>query len=206
MLDHARSTPSGKSSPRQGQIYRVRNQEVVVPDGYIAVGHIVNVHGLRGEIRVEPYTDFPERFAPGERLLMGVDLVEVKIESVRPHKKFLLIQLDGVADRTAAEQLRGQWLFIDEEDSAELEEGVYWIHDIIGLQVVEEAGNQLGDVVDVLATGANEVYVVRPRAGQNRGQDILLPVIPEVILAVDLAGGVMTVRLLEGLVNPETVD
>ena len=55
----------------------MRNQEVVVPDGYIAVGHIVNVHGLRGEIRVEPYTDFPERFAPGERLLMGVDLVEV---------------------------------------------------------------------------------------------------------------------------------
>mgnify|MGYP001164713870 CR=1 FL=1 len=200
------STVSGRPTHRKSQIYRVRNQNVVVPDGYMAVGCIVGVHGLRGEIKVELYTDFPERFAPGVMLLVGDDLMEVRLVSVRPHKNQLLMQLEGVADRTAAEQLRGLWLFAPEDDAAELEEGAYWIHDIIGLQVLQEDGRSLGDVVDVFATGANDVYVVRPAEGQNRGQDILLPAIPEVVLAVDLAQRRMTVHLPDGLIEAETVD
>lgn len=206
MPDQTRNTPSNKRLRPKGQVYRVRNQEVVVPDGCFAVGQIIGVHGLRGEIKLDLYTDFPERFAPGERVMMGAELAEVEIESVRTHQKFLLIRFKGIDDRTAAEMLRGQWLFVDEEDAAELEEGAYWIHDLIGLQVVEEAGASLGVIVDVLSTGANDVYVVRPPAGQNRGQDILLPAIPDVIRAVDVAGGVMTVHLIEGLVDPQTVD
>lgn len=175
-----------------------------MPDGFLAVGHIVGVHGLRGEVKLESYTDFPERFAPGERLRLGDDLAEVEIASVRPHKKFLLIRFEGVTDRTAAEQLRGLWLFVAEEDAAELEEGAYWIHDLIGLEVREESGARLGELVDVLVTGANDVYVVHGEPGAAR--EILLPAIPEVVLNVDLAAGVMTVRLLEGLLDAEAVD
>lgn len=175
-----------------------------MPDGFLAVGHIVGVHGLRGEVKLESYTDFPERFAPGERLRLGDDLAEVEIASVRPHKKFLLIRFEGVTDRTTAEQLRGLWLFVAEEDAAELEEGTYWIHDLIGLEVWEESGARLGELVDVLVTGANDVYVVHGEQGAAR--EILLPAIPEVVLNVDLAAGVMTVRLLEGLLDAEAVD
>ncbi|MCS6827408.1 MAG: ribosome maturation factor RimM [Caldilinea sp.] len=204
MSDSIRSTPPKRSPRRHGQTYRVYNQEVFVPDGFLAVGHIVGVHGLRGEVKLESYTDFPERFAPGERLRLGDDLVEVEIASVRPHKKFLLIRFEGVVDRTAAEQLRGLWLFVAEEEAAELEEGAYWIHDLIGLEVREESGERLGELVDVLVTGANDVYVVHGEQGAAR--EILLPAIPEVVLNVDLAAGVMTVRLPEGLLDAEAVD
>jgi len=196
--------PSSRPTRRARQVYHVRNQEVIVPDGYIAVGHIVGVHGLRGEVKVELYTDFPERFAPGETLLMGVDLIEAEIVGVRPHKQNLLVQFDGVTDRTAAESLRNFWLFVPEADAAELAEGVYWIHDIVGLQVVEEGGRRLGVITDVLTTGANDVYVVRPAAGAG-ASDLLLPAIPEVVRAVDLAQGMMTVHLLPGLLDAESV-
>lgn len=204
MSESIRSTPPKRSPRCRGRTYRVYNQEVFVPDGFLAVGHIVGVHGLRGEVKLESYTDFPERFAPGERLRLGDDLAEVEIASVRPHKKFLLIRFEGVTDRTTAEQLRGLWLFVAEEDAAELEEGTYWIHDLIGLEVWEESGARLGELVDVLVTGANDVYVVHGEQGAAR--EILLPAIPEVVLNVDLAAGVMTVRLLEGLLDAEAVD
>lgn len=206
MPEFARPMPSKKSSQRQGQFYRVRNQDVLVPDGCMAVGHIVGVHGLRGEVKVDLYTDYPERFAPGEQLMLGADLVEVEIAAVRPHKEFLLIRFEGIEDRNAADQLRGLWLFIDENHAAELEEGAYWIHDLIGLRVVGEDAVELGELVDVLITGANDVYVVRLTAGVQRQQELLLPAIPEVIKAVDLDKGVMTVRLLDGLLEPETTD
>lgn len=206
MPEFARPMPSKKSSQRQGQFYRVRNQDVLVPDGCMAVGHIVGVHGLRGEVKVDLYTDYPERFAPGEQLMLGADLVEVEIAAVRPHKEFLLIRFEGIEDRNAADQLRGLWLFIDENHAAELEEGAYWIHDLIGLRVVGEDAVELGELVDVLITGANDVYVVRLTAGVQRQQELLLPAIPEVIKAVDLDKGVMTVRLLDGLLEPETAD
>ena len=125
---------------------------------------------------------------------------------MRPHKQNLLVQLGGVVDRTAAERLRGLWLFVPESEAAELAEGFYWIHDIIGLRVVEAEGGVLGEIVQVLATGANDVYIVRPGAGQNRGQEILLPAIPDVVQAIDLAQGTMTVRVPDGLLDAESVD
>ena len=187
--------------PQAGQVYRIRNQQVIVPDGYLAVGHIIGVHGLRGELKVELYTDFPERFEPGATLFLGTGLEEVTIGQVRPHKGHLLLRLDGITDRTAAEALRGQWLFVDEADAAELEEGEFWIHDIIGLRVETEDGSVLGEVTDVLPTGANDVYIVRPAPGVTREQEILLPAIADVILAVDVAAGTILVRLPDGLID-----
>lgn len=199
------SSASAKPS-RPSQAYRVRNQEVVVPEGYLAVAHIVGVHGLRGEVKLELYTDFPARFEPGAKLMLGQELKRAKIASVRPHKNHLLVRFEGVTDRTAAEELRDRWLFIAEKDAAELDEGTYWIHDILGLNVVDESGALLGEIVDVLSTGANDVYVVRPSAGQNKGQEILVPAIADVILEVKLVEKQVLVRLPDGLIAPEIVD
>lgn len=179
----------------------LRNAEVLVPAGYLAVGRIIGVHGLRGELKVELHTDFPARFAPGVTVRAGTELKPLKIAQVRDHKGHLLLKCPQVTDRTAAEALRGTWLFVREEEAVALEEGAYWIHDIIGLTVETEEGTVLGEVTDVLATGANDVYALQPADGVNQGRELLIPALAEVILAVDLVRGVMTVRLPDGLLD-----
>ncbi len=192
-----------RTTPRaaQANTYFVRNQAVVVPAGHMAVGQIVGVHGLYGEIKVEAYTDNPERFAPGVTLLLGEELEPVTVESVRPHKSNLLVRLEEVEDRTAAEDVRGLWLYVAEADAAELEQGAYWIHDIIGLQVVTSDGTAIGKISDVFPTGANDVYVVQPAAGVNGGREVLLPALTDVVERVDLPAGIMVIRLPDGLID-----
>jgi len=170
---------------------------VDVPEGYLAVGRIVGVHGIHGELKVEPYTDYPERFAPGVILCMGPSLEEVVVESGRPHKGHILLALEEIHDRNSADELRGLWLFVPEEDAVELEENTFWVHDILGLEVVTDEGAALGVVADVLFTGANEVYVVHT----PEGGEVLLPAIDEVILAIDLEARRMTVHLLPGILD-----
>ena len=183
------------------QIYYMRNQPVVVPAGCIAVGHIIGVHGLRGEVKVELYTDFPQRFAPGVVVLVGEELAEETIEQVREHKTHLLVKFAGIDGRSAAEGMRNLWLFVDEADAAQLEEGVYWIHDIIGLDVFTEQGELVGRITDVLETGSNDVYVVAAAGDFNRGRDVLLPALDDVIRTVDLEQGRMIVHLPDGLLD-----
>ena len=183
------------------QTYKYRNQQVIVPNGYLAVGQIAGVHGLRGEVKVELHTDYPDRFAAGVTLYMGVNLAEVTIESVRPHKSHLLIRFQGVYNREDAEALRGHWLFVDEADAAILEEDIYWVHDIVGLAVYDRNDRLLGEITDVLFTGANEVYAVKPAPGVNQNKELLLPAIAAVVQNVDLEDGIMIVALPEGLIE-----
>jgi 16S rRNA processing protein RimM len=185
----------------QSNVYYVRNQAVVVPPGYLAVGQIVGAHGLYGELKVEAYSDFPDRFAPGATLFLGEELEKVQVASVRPHKTNLLVRLDEIDDRNDAEDIRGLWLYVPEAEAGELDEGEYWIHDIIGLQVVTVDGAQIGKITDVMVTGANDVYVVRPAEDVNHGRDVLLPAIADVVDHVDLEKGIMVIRLLEGLID-----
>jgi 16S rRNA processing protein RimM len=204
--DHRQQSPSPRrarpTAPR-GQTYTHRNRNVLVPDGYLAVGYVSGVHGLHGELRVELYTDFPERFAPSMALYLGEALKEVTVVSARPHKNSLLLQIEGVDRREEADELRGSWLFIPESDAVALEDGTYWVHDIVGLTVETETGQTLGVIKEVLFTGANEVYVVETPATVNRGRDLLLPAIEEVVRAVDLDAGRMVVRLLPGLLDED---
>jgi 16S rRNA processing protein RimM len=174
---------------------------VYIPDGYLVVGQISGAHANRGEIKVESHSDFPDRFAPGAVVLMGPDLEQVEILTARPHKSHILITLDGITSRDGARSLQGTWLYVAEEDAAELDDDTYWIHELLGLTVITDQGRQLGTVTDVLATGANDVYVVRAAEGVNRGQDILLPAIAQVVLDVDVAAGTITVHLLPGLLD-----
>ena len=123
------------------------------------------------------------------------------LASARPHKGHLLIRFEDVYNRDEAEALRNQWLFIPEEDAVELDEDTYFVHDLIGLTVLSTDGATLGEISDVLFTGANEVYVVAPAPGVNKDKDLLLPAIAQVVQAVDVEAGTMTVTLLDGLLE-----
>jgi 16S rRNA processing protein RimM len=181
--------------------YTYRNRTIAVPDGYLTVGMIVVPHGLRGEVRIELHTDYPERFQPGMTIFVGQELTPMVLASARPHKGHLLIRFEDVYNRDAADALRNQWLFIPEEDAVELDEDTYFVHDLIGLTVLSSDGATLGEISDVLFTGANEVYVVTPAPGVNKDKDLLLPAIAQVVQAVDVEAGTMTVTLMDGLLE-----
>ena len=178
-----------------------RNRAIQVPNGHMAIGRIVGVHGLNGELRIELHTDFPERFAQGETVWLGEALVAKTVQSAREHKGMILLTLADLSNRDAAEALRDEWLFIPETAARSLPEGEYWVHDIIGLAVVDEAGQPVGQVTDILQTGANDVYIITPVAGVNRDKELLIPAIAEVVQNVDLASGTLTIRIVPGLID-----
>lgn len=161
---------------------------------YLVIGQVVGVRGLSGELKVRIESDDPERFYALEWAYLGDERRRMRVESVRLFKGAALVRLEGVSDRTAAEAYRGQYMRVAAEDALPLEEGEYYVHQIEGLQVRSDLGEELGHVHEVLVTGANDVYVVRGAHGE-----LLLPAIKEVILGVDLEQGVLTVHLLEGL-------
>ncbi len=163
---------------------------------YLAVGRVAAAHGVRGEVEVEVHTDFPQRFAPGARFLAGERKEALVVENVRPHKKRLLIKFETVDDRTRAERLRGEWLYVPIEEAWPLGEDEYYEHQIIGLEVWTDEGEYLGLVDHIIYTGANDVYVVQGPRGE-----VLLPAIRDVILDIDLEAERMTVHLLPGLVE-----
>lgn len=161
---------------------------------YLAVGLIRSAHGLRGEVRLELLTDFPERFQPELRLYLGPEQLPFTVERLRLHRGYGILKLAEVGDRTEAEALRGMTAFVPREEAVSLEEGTYYEHQIVGLSVHTTEGKSLGRVKEILYTGANEVYVVEGLRGE-----VLLPAIPECILDVDLERGRLTVQLLPGL-------
>ncbi len=160
--------------------------------GYVAVGFVRAPHGIQGELAIDPMTDFPERFLPGSVLLAGD--AKYTIRGVRTHQKALLLALDGINTRNQAEALRDKLLEVPENDLPPLEEDAYYRFDIIGLQVVDEAGLALGKVEEVLETGANDVYIVR-----DADSELLIPAIDSVIKEIDVAANSMIVALLDGL-------
>ena len=164
---------------------------------YFEIGKIVNTQGLRGEVRVVPTTDDPARF----QLLSDV-IVSLKhgdeilvIESVRYHKQFVILKFKGIDHIDDAGKLKNSLIKIPPELALPLEENEYYIRDLIGLNVYTADQIHIGTITDVLPTGANDVYAI---AGQD-GKTIYIPAISQCVLAVDIPGRKMTVRLLEGL-------
>lgn len=198
-VDNSRNSRPRRQRRRGAQPGHHRLQ---VAEGYLAVGKIINAHGIRGEVSIEPHTDFPdERFARGQSVLLGEELERAEIATSRPHQGRILVRFNHVETRDEAEALRGIWVLIPEAQAVELAEDTYFVHQIVGLTVQTVEGQTLGQVVDVLFTGANEVYVVQPADGLNRGREILIPAIAEVVQSVDLAANTLTVRLLPGLID-----
>ncbi len=176
-----------------------RNTSSGSPKGepvYLTVGFLRRPHGLRGEIVMDLHTDFPERLKGGRELFIGNEYKSLIVEGVREQQKGVLIKFNGVDTPEAAGQLRNQWVFVRASDVPPLPEGQVYKHELIGFQVVDEDETVLGQLVEILETGANDVYVVRDESGK----EILLPAIPSVILDRDIARRLMRVHLLEGLI------
>lgn len=161
---------------------------------YLSVGFLRRPHGVRGEIIMDLHTDFPERMKKGRKLFIGDDRKPMILANVRPHQSGLLVKFRDVDTPEDAGLYRNQWVYVQTKD-VPLPEGQHYKHELLGLKVVDETGNPLGELVEILETGANDVYVVR----DNSGKEILLPNIPSVVLDLDLGTRTMYVHLLEGL-------
>lgn len=161
------------------------------------VGRIVNTHGVKGELKIMPTTDDPKRFTKLKSIYVERKTMEnYEIQSVRYHKDFVLLKFKGIDDMNAAELLKGSTLKIERKDSLPLKKDEYYICDLFGLQVFTEEERYLGELVDIIETGSNDVYVVRK---EDREKDLLLPAIKQVIKQVDIENQRMAVHLLEGL-------
>ncbi|MCD8089818.1 MAG: ribosome maturation factor RimM [Clostridiales bacterium] len=163
---------------------------------YFTIGKIVNTHGIKGEVKVYPYVDDLREIEALDRVFIEKkgELSEKKILGCRIHKGMALLSLEGVKDMTAAEGLKGCVLKITRDMAEPCGEDEYFIKDLYGMEVETEEGELLGELSDILFTGANDVYVVK-----TKEKDILIPAVKQCILKVDVAGKKMTVRLIEGL-------
>ena len=164
---------------------------------YLAVGLLRRPHGLRGDLLLEVYTDFPERLRPGTKIYVGDDHQPLKITRRRPHNDGLLLGFEGISTPTEAGKYRATLAYVPAEDRPALPDGEYYHHQIIGLTVLADTGQELGVLTEIIETGANDVYVVKPA----EGREILLPALKDVILDVDLAAKTMRVHLLPGLLD-----
>ena len=157
---------------------------------YLEAGIIVNTHGTRGEVKIQPWADSAE-FLKDFRVLY-IDGKPYEQLSGKVHKNCLIAQFKGVSDVNEAMVLKNKIVSINKSD-AKLPKGAFFISDIIGASVVEESGNELGKLTDVLELPASNVYVV---TGER---EILIPAVPQFIIKTDVNAGVITVRLIEGM-------
>jgi len=159
---------------------------------FLEAGKIVGTHGVRGEVRIQPWADSPEFLTRFESLY--IDGEPVKILRARAHKSLVIAVLDGVSDIDSAIKLKGKTVSIDRAD-IDLEDGQHFVVDLIGLNAIDsETGAQIGTVTDVLNLPANDVYVI---GGGER--EILVPAVPEFVEEVNVPEGFVRVRMREGL-------
>lgn len=160
----------------------------------IKVGKIVNAVGLKGEVKVYNYSDSSEIYEITPEMYVGSELLQ--IENVRLQKNMVILKLEGINDRNAAEAAKGRDIFITEDDLPELEEGEYYVRDLIGM-TVEEDGNVLGKVTDVLQNTAQDVFEVE----RKNGKQLLIPRVDEFVLDIDLDTRKIKVKLPDGLLE-----
>ena len=168
------------------------------PDGepvYLVVGFLRRPHGVHGEMIMDLHTDFPERLRSGRKLFVGEEHKPLTLSGARPHAKGILVKFKGIETPETAGQWRNQWVYVRATDVPSLPEGKIYQHELFGFAVVDEIGNPLGELVEIIETGANDVYVVR----NESGKEILLPAIPAVILETDPVRRLLRVHVLEGL-------
>lgn len=164
----------------------------------LEVGQIVNTFGIKGEVKVKPFTNDISRFDDLEKVYIKTRKDEkiYKVENARYHKNMVLLKLEGINNPEQAEMLRNTFLEIDREDAIPLEEGTYFIADLIGLEVYTDEEKMLGKVEDIYNAGANDIYVIKDELGKQ----ILLPGIDEVIKEVDFERNKIIVHLIPGLI------
>lgn len=159
----------------------------------INIGKVVTTHGVRGEIKVYPHTNVEKMFDKLKKICVGDE--EKKVISVKYAKGCPVLKLDGITTVEMAKELVGRQVFADEKDLPKLEEDSYYLKDIIGLNAVDENGVKIGEITDVIFTGANDVYAITT----PEDREILVPAVKEFVLKVSLESKTVTVKLIEGM-------
>jgi len=169
-----------------------------MPGDLISVGEIINTWGIRGEVKVWPLTDFPERFKPGAAFRMEKDdrFRTLTVETARFHKNVLLIKFLEIADTNAAGEIKGGILKITRDQLSDLPPDSFYIFEIIGMEVLTTGGVLLGRVKDILTAGGNDIYVV---AGEFK--DYLIPAVKQVVRKVDSENRRMVIEPMDGLLD-----
>lgn len=162
----------------------------------LEVGKIVNTHGLRGEVKVVPWTDYAEVFEEIKMVYLP-DGRSLNISSVKYQKANIILKFKEINHIDEAQKLKNIVITAERDALGELPEGVHYIADIIGLNVISDEGEEIGTISDVFNTGANDIYEVK----REEGKPLLLPVIDSVVKSIDLDAKTVTVHLLEGLLD-----
>ncbi|MGD0621199.1 MAG: ribosome maturation factor RimM [Thermacetogeniaceae bacterium] len=170
-----------------------------VDQQYITIGEIGAPHGCRGEVRVMPLTDFPERFKTTEHvfLSLGNSLVEKAVESAVIQQNHVVLKLEGIDSVEQARQFRGALLQVSRQELWPLQDGAYYHFEIVGLKVVTVGGSALGEVTEILTTGGNDVYVVKG----GLGEEYLVPALRSVVKKIDTGAGLMIIEPPPGLLS-----
>ncbi len=166
-------------------------------DDLLKVGVITSTHGIKGEVKVFPTTDDVKRFKKGIQLILetGKEQLNLEVEGVKFFKQFVILKFKGIDDINQIEKYRRKELFVTRENAVKLKKDEYFIADLIGLSVIDEEGNSIGVLGDVMETGANDVYVVK----MPEEKEVLIPAIKQCILEVNVEEGFVKVRMMEGL-------
>jgi 16S rRNA processing protein RimM len=177
--------------------YRWRNgaDSARQPPEYLAVGRVIRPHGVRGTLLIEPASELILSIRPDSRVFLGAEFEKYTVRSFSVHQKRYLLTLEEVESRDHAEKFRDQALHIRFEESQPLPADTYYYWQLLGMDVFSEQGEHLGNLAEILETGANDVYVVRSASGE----ELLLPAIESVIREVDLQAKRLIVHLLPGL-------
>ena len=165
---------------------------------YFEIGQIVNTFGIKGFVKINPFTDDLERFGELKSVFIvkNKELVDMQIEEVKYHKHLVLVKFKGIEDINMAEKYKGCYIKIKRENARKLPEGTYFIADLIGIKVYDEDGNLLGKVDDIYNNKSTDIYVIKDELGKQ----ILLPSTKEVIKQIDVDEEKMVVHLINGLI------
>lgn len=164
---------------------------------FLVIGRLGKPHGLRGDVVFYVMTDFPERIRPGKKVYIGEEYEPHVISFVKSQPDKLVIRMKGYGSREDLVGLPNQYVYVHAEEIPQLEDGEIYHHQMLGMKVVKEDGTFLGTLIQILETGANDVYIV----GTPDDKEVLLPAIDEVILGIDTEKNEIRIRLLPGLVE-----
>lgn len=165
---------------------------------FLMVGKVRRPHGLHGEVVVEIITDFPEHLHAGKMVYIGENHTRLTIRTQRFLKNGFLLAFEGFSTPDQVNSFRNKFLYIDKASVPELPSDEYYFHQVLGLSVITDTGERLGNITEILETGANDVYIVT----DGIGREVLLPAINDVVLKVDLKQKIIRVHLLPGLLDP----
>lgn len=168
---------------------------------YLEIGKIINTHGVSGEVKVLPLTDNPDRYKELEWAYIDKKgrLEKYDIESVRIVRNIIIVKFDGINDMNSASGLKDKMIKVDRKHAVKLPEHSYFICDLIGMNVFKESGEKLGELKDVIKTGANDVFVIET---ENK-KEVLIPALKSIVRSISIEDNVINVVLPEGLAGDE---